>query len=471
MAFTKTTEKRVLNASNLHSYQLEAIDFVQSRKRCVLFAPMGFGKTVATLTALEELSLVEDVYPALVLCPKRVALSTWPEEPARWGHLKHLRVSVVVGTVAERKAALAAPADLYTSTYDLLDWLVTELGDKWRFKTVVADEVTKLKSYRLRQGGKRAGALAKVAHTKVDRFLGLTGTPAANGIKDLWGQFFFVDKGERLGKSFSAFKQRWFRPGFDGFSLEPFPHSQKEIEDKLADVCLTVKGLPVDAPIVQPIYVDLDPKSRALYRKMENEMFAWLEENGVEAVNAAVKTNKLLQICNGAMYVDDQHNWSAVHGLKIEALESVVEEANGAPVLVSYNFKSDMERLLKHFRQARVLDANPDTIKRWNAGQIPVLLAHPASAGHGLSLQDGGNILARFGVDWNLELYMQIIERIGPLRQKQSGYDRPVFDYPILARDTMDNTVMERLSSKRSVQDVLLEAMKRRKGTTTCAGC
>lgn len=446
-----------------HAYQTEAIDFVQQAKRSALWAPMGGGKTVCTLTALEELSLLEDVYPALILAPRRVAVSTWPPEAEKWAHTNHLRVSIVVGTEKQRQVALDTLADVYTCTYELLGWLVNYLDGAWPFKTIVADEASKLKSYRIRQGGKRAAALAKVAHAKGSRFIELTGTPSANGLKDLWGQMHFIDKGERLGRTFSAFEQRWFRRGRDGFSLEPFPHAQREIEDKLKDVCLTVRGLPVDEPVVQPVYVDLDPKAREVYRKMERDMFVWLEENGVEAVNAAVKTGKLLQIANGALYTDDSGSWSAVHGHKIEALESIVEEANGAPVLVSYNFKSDLERLLKHFRQARVLDSNADTIKRWNAGGVPLLLAHPASAGHGLNLQDGGNMLARFSMDWNLELYMQILERIGPLRQKQAGYDRPVLDYPILARSTIDEVVYERIGSKRSVQEMLLEAMKRYK--------
>ena len=447
-----------------HDYQHEMIDFIQQTKRCALWAGMGTGKTVSTLTALDQLSLVEDVYPVLVLAPKRVAISTWGPESEKWSHLSHLRVSVVVGTAAERKAALRVDADVYTCTYDLLDWLVDEVGGAWPFKTVVADELTRLKSYRTRQGGKRAAALAKVAHTKVARFLGLTGTPAANGLTDQWGQAWFIDKGERLGKSFAAFEQRWFRKGFDGFSLEPFAHSQKEIEAKLADVCLTVTGLPVDEPIRVPVYVELDRKAREIYKRMERDFFTEIEEKGIDAANAAVKSGKLLQIANGALYTDDEQNWSVVHGHKIEALESIIAEANGAPVLVSYNFKHDLERLLKHFPKGRALDSSTRTIQLWNQGGIPLLFCHPASAAHGLSLQDGGNILARFGLGWSLEEYLQVIERIGPMRQKQSGYDRPVWDYQILAKDTLDEVVADRLVSKRSVQDSLLAAMRRYKG-------
>lgn len=445
-----------------HDYQREALDWLYARPRTALWMPMGGGKTVTTLTALDALDLVEGVYPVLVLAPKRVAISTWVDETTKWNHLSHLRVSVINGTPKQRQAALDAPADIYTMAYDNLSWLCETLGDDWPFVTVVADELTRLKSFRIRQGSKRAGALGKVAHTKVKRFIGLTGTPGANGLKDLWGQTWFLDRGERLGRTFSAFEQRWFRKGYDGFSLQPQPHAQGEIQALLSDICLTVTGLPVDEPIRNPIYVDLPPKARVLYRDMEDEMFAEIGAEGVEAANAVVRTQKCLQIANGAIYTDDAGNWEAVHDAKLDALESVIEEANGAPVLVAYNFKHDLQRLRRRFPQARVLDADPDTIREWNAGQVPILFAHPASAGHGLNLADGGNILAFFGLDWSLEEHLQIIERIGPMRQKQAGYDRPVFVHYIMAKNTVDNLVFDRLASKRTVQEVLLEAMKRR---------
>jgi len=445
-----------------HDYQKEAMAHLYKVRRSALWMPMGGGKTVSTLTALDNLSTVEDVFPVLVLAPLRVAKSTWPDEVAKWPHLGHLRVSVITGTPKQRQAALDTPADIYCTNYDNLVWLRTALGDAWPFKTVVADEFTRLKSYRIRQGGSRARALGQVAHTHVTRFIGLTGTPAPNGVKDLWGQIWFLDQGERLGKTFSAFESRWFRKGYDGYSLVPHDHTQAEVEEKLKDICLTVQGLQVDEPITTSIYVDLPPKARVAYNEMEAEMFAIINEEGVEAPNAAVRTQKCLQIANGAIYTNDVGEWEDVHAAKLDALESIIEEANGAPVIVAYNFKHDLERLQARFRQGRVLDADPDTIRQWNAGRVPLLFAHPASAGHGLNLADGGNILAFFGVNWNLEEHMQIIERIGPMRQKQAGYDRPVFIYPILARDTVDDMVMERLSSKKSVQEILLEALKRR---------
>jgi len=221
-----------------HDYQEEALAHLYKERRAALWMPMGGGKTVTTLTALEALSVVEDVYPALVLAPLRVARSTWPDEVQKWPHLSHLRVSVITGTPKQRQAALDTPADIYTTNYDNLVWLRKAVGDAWPFKTVIADEFTRLKSFRLRQGGSRARALGEVAHTHVDRFIGLTGTPAPNGVKDLWGQIWFLDKGERLGQSFSAFAMRWFRKGYDGYSLVPYDHTQAEVEEgceKLAE--------------------------------------------------------------------------------------------------------------------------------------------------------------------------------------------------------------------------------------------
>lgn len=448
--------------------QPEMVDWITGGRRRGVWAPMGGGKTGTTLFALETLNLVEDVYPALVLGPLRVANSVWGAETQKFDNFRHLRVSAIAqrrdptvsATAKERLARLKVPADIYTLPYGSLTWLREALGDEWPFRTVIADEWTKLKSFRLNQGGANARALGKVAFQS-NRFIGLTGTPSSNGIKDLWGQIWFVDKGERLGRSFSAFSQRWFRTGYDGFSLQPLPHAQAEIEGLLTDVCRTIEGPPVDEPIVTPIMVDLPPKARALYREMELRAFAEIEEVGVEAVNAAVKVNKLLQIASGCLYHED--GWEEVHGAKLDALESIVEEANGAPVLVQYNYKADLERILKHFKTARHLDADPGTLTRWNRGEIPILVAHGASAGHGLNLQDGGHILARYSFGWSLEEYAQILERIGPLRQKQSGYDRRVYDYPIMARDTFDEDVFARHQSKASVQQMLLDALKRRK--------
>lgn len=451
-----------------HPYQREIINHVLDLPRCAIWAGMGMGKTVSSLVALDILELVEPG-PTLVIAPLRVAASTWPDEAAKWSNLRNVEVSAIVGTPQQRKAALRRPANVFTINYDNLPWLQETLGDKWPFRKVVADESTRLKSFRLRQGGKRAQALAKVAHNQVQRFIELTGTPSPNGLQDLWGQTWFLDRGLRLGRTYEAFKNRWFQaiPGGDGYTqIKPLPFAQEQIQDALRVLSLSLDAkdwFDIADPIVSVVRVSLPNKARIQYRQMEREMFMQINEHEVEAFSAASKTIKCLQLASGAVYVgDDNKQWAEVHDGKLQALESIIEEAAGMPVLVAYHFKSDLARLRKAFPKGRHLDQDPQTIRDWNAGKIPVLFAHPASAGHGLNLQDGGNILVFFSHWWDLEQYQQIVERIGPTRQKQAGHDRPVFIYHIVAEDTVDEIVMARRDSKREVQDLLLEAMKRR---------
>ncbi|AWD03984.1 DEAD/DEAH box helicase [Klebsiella aerogenes] len=441
-------------------------------ERCNIWAGMGMGmgmgKTVATLTALEDLFMCgAETQPALVLAPLRVAASTWPDEAVKWGHLRNIEVQPIVGTAKARAAALAnCNASVFTINYDNLVWLAEELGGHWPFATIISDESTRLKSFRLRGGGRRAAALGKVAHKHVGRWMNLTGTPAPNGLVDLWGQAWFVDQGQRLGRTYGAFTSRWFNSiQFPGTKLEPFAHSQDEIQRALADVTISLDAadwFDIKEPIHNVIRVDMPPKARQQYREMEKEMFLELNGEGIEAPNAAAKTVKCLQIASGAVYTDDSGNWSELHDAKLQALDSILAEAAGAPVLVAYHWKHDLERLLKAFPRSRHLDQDPQTLRDWNAGKTPVLFAHPASTGHGLNMQDGGNILVFFSHWWALEHYQQIIERIGPTRQIQAGHNRPVFIHHLIAAGTMDEMVMERRNSKRTVQDILLDAMKKR---------
>ena len=448
-------------------YQPHIIEHIMTHKRCGIWAGMGLGKTSSTLTALDNLSLTESD-PILILAPLRVATSTWPNEVKKWKHLEHIEIVAAVGSVDQRRAALRKDAQIYTTNYDNLVWLVEHYGDRWPFKTVVADESTRLKSYRTRQGGKRAQALGKVAHTMCDRFIELTGTPAPNGLQDLWGQAWYLDKGQRLGRSYQAFSDRWFQSvqkGEDRFAtvLNPLPFAQAQIEAAMSDICMSLDArdyFDIKEPIPIVRAFDLPAKAAKLYKDMEKEMFMEIKGEGVEAFSAASKTIKCLQLANGAAYMDETGRFAEVHDCKLQILDEIISEAAGMPVLVAYHFKSDLERLKKAFPKGRVLDKNPQTEKDWNDGKIPVLFAHPESAGHGLNLQDGGNILAFFGHWWALEPYLQIIERIGPTRQMQSGHNRPVFVYYIVARGTMDEVVMERRESKRTVQDLLMAAMK-----------
>lgn len=448
-------------------YQRLITAFILNNPRCAIWAGMGMGKSCATLNALDGMMLAGEPGPYLVLAPKRVAVSTWPDEVKKWKHLRHLSVVPIVGSEQERRMALNVKADIYTTNYEQLPWLVTHFGDKWPFRVVVSDESTKLKGFRLRQGTQRAKALASVSHTKIKRFIELTGTPSPNGLQDLWGQAWFIDKGERLGRTYDSFKQRWFQRSYDGFSVVPLGHAQTEIQDKMRDMCLTVDAkdwFDLKDPIVNNIYVDLPFKARKLYNDMEKEMFMALESGQeVEAFTAAARTIKCLQLANGSAYLEGENKkWENIHDVKLEALDEILEEAAGMPILVAYHFKSDLARLQKAFPQGRALDQNPDTIKDWNAGKIPMLFAHPASAGHGLNLQDGGNILVFFGHWWNLEERLQIIERIGPTRQMQAGHDRAMFIYNLIAKDTVDELVIERVETKRETQDILLAAMKRK---------
>jgi SNF2 family DNA or RNA helicase len=424
---------------------------------------MGTGKSVSTATAVEDLSLIEDPYPLLIVAPLRVAKTTWPQEYRKWNHLKHRKVVPICGSLKERQAALRTKSDVYTVNFEQLEWLVEHFGDKWPFRTVVVDEATKLKGFRLRQGTRRAKALARVAHTKIKRIILLTGTPSPNGLQDLWGQMWFVDKGDRLGRTFDAFKQRWFRASHTGFGVEATENAQEQIQAALSDVCITIDAadwFDLKEPIVNVIKVDLPPAARILYEDMEKKMFMDLEGSEIEALNAAAKTQKCLQIASGAAYVEGGPAWKKIHDEKLQALEEILEEAAGMPVLVAYHFKSDLERLLARFPQGKHLDKNPETIDAWNRGEIPIMFAHPASAGHGLSLQDGGNILVFFSLNWSLEEHQQIKERNGPVRQLQAGYNRPVFHHFILAADTVDELVLERLQTKREIQDILLRAMR-----------
>lgn len=426
---------------------------------------MGMGKTSATLAALDALKLVED-NRVLVIAPKLVATTVWADDVKKFDEFRHLKVVSISGDVYERRQALKEPADIHTINYELLPWLILK-EKKWGWETVIADEVTRLKSFRLRQGGKQSQALSKVAWSKVQRFVGLTGTVMPNGLIDLWGQYWFLDKGERLGHSFSAYIARWFRyPHPDAYNVVPMPGAQEEIQDKIKDITLSLDvkdWFDIADPILTNLYVDLPPKAMEIYKAMEKELFVQIENAEIEANNMAAKSLKCLQIANGAVYnSDEERTWSQVHDVKLDMLENLIEECNGANIIVAYHFQHDLARLKKRFPHAVTHDGTDKAIRRWNRGEIQLLLLHPASAGHGLNLQYGGNILVFFGHNWNLEHYLQIVERIGPVRQKQAGFNRPVFIYNIVARNTIDELVIESRAQKKKAQDILLEFVKRK---------
>lgn len=446
-------------------YQGPGIEFVLDTPRCALHAGTGTGKTVTTLTAADILLLAGDSQRILCLGPKRVAQDVWTDEAAKWEHTQHLHIAKCMGSADARRSALRERAPITVTNYEQLPWLVEQYGDDWPFDTVIADEATKLKGFRLRQGGQRTKALGKVAHKKVHRFIELTGTPAPNGTKDLWGQLWFIDGGKRLGRTFTAFEERWFTKGRDGFSLQPLPHAFDEVTSLIDDVCLSIQAkdyFDLHEPIVNNVPVKLPPKAMALYKDMERDMFVEIARTGVEAFNAASRTIKCLQLANGAIYIDEKaETWAPVHDAKIEALESIIEEAMGAPVMVAYKFVSDRERLLKHFKGSVDL-ATKDGLRRFKDGEVAVGIGHPASIGHGIDgLQNVCNIIVFFSLDYNLEEREQIIERIGPTRQFQAGMDRPTFVHNLVAQGTLDELVLARVETKATVQQLLLDRLKR----------
>jgi len=443
--------------------------------RCALWAKPGMGKTILTETYLEFLYRSwGETAPTLVLAPLRVARDGWAKESSKWKHLQGFDVVPITGTPDERKRALRRDAPVYTTNYEQLPWLMETLGSRWPFETVVADEAVKLKGYRVKQGTQRSQMLGRVAHTKVKRFIELTGTPASNGLKDLWGQMWFLDAGQRLGRSYSAFEQRWFayRRVKDAISkrveIKPFilPNAHEEIHAKLADICLTLDPkdwFDLREPIVNVIEVDLPPTARRHYREMEKELFTLIDGQEIEVFNAAALSNKCLQMANGAAYLaPGSDEYAEVHCEKLDALQELIDETGDDPLLVAYEFRSDRDRILRRWPDTLDL-SRVDHLKQAQAGKGKLWLGHPASVGEGVDgLQEGCNTIVFFAQTWRLDLHDQIIERVGPMRQLQAGKDRNVFVHYLIARGTVDEVVLARRDDKRSVQDALMDYMKQK---------
>ena len=465
-----------MTAFKPHGYQKLIIEAILDKPRICIWAGLGLGKTVSTLTAVNLLLNFFCTGPVLVLAPTRVAQSTWPDEARKWGHLRHLRMTVAVGGKKKILEGLHANHsdpksgvfnwDVCCANYESIPFLVQYFGRDWPFKIVVADESTKLKGFRLRSGSVRARELGRVAHLYVEHFIELTGTPAPNGYEDLWGQMWFIDKGARLGTSFSSFHERWFRPQRVGnlpaaVKWELLSGAAEDIQRVVDDTVLKINTedwFDISQPIEKRIEVPLSEEAMKQYAAMRDELYLELADGAaIESPNVVSKMGRCLQIAGGAIYKDDTGRaYETLSTGKIEALQDVIEDAAGAPVLVAYQFKHEADRILKAIKSAKLLDKNPQTIRDWNAGKIPVLLAHPASCGHGLNLQDGGNILVFYSQGWNLEEHLQIIERIGPTRQAQSGHPRPVYIVSLIAKETLDEAVEKRLKTKCSVMDALL---------------
>lgn len=441
-----------------HNYQQFATDFILNQSICCLMLDMGLGKTVITLTALWQLALDSfDVSRVLVIAPKRVAEDTWPKELAKWEHLTGLTSSLVLGSAAERKAALQKKAFLYIINRENVAWLVK--NHYWDFDMVVIDELSSFKSNK----AERFKAMKKV-RPMVTRIVGLTGTPAPNTLLDLWPQMYLMDMGQRLGRFIGGFRDRFFLPDKRNreiiYSYKPREGAEDAIYALISDICISMKAADyLDMPerIDNRIEVSMSPKERKLYDDFQKDMVLSIGDEELDAVNAAVLSNKLLQMANGAVYGEDK-KVIPIHDRKLDALEDLVEAANGKPLLVAYWYKHDLQRIKARFKNARCIDTAKD-IDDWNAGQIPLALIHPASAGHGLNLQDGGCTIVWFGLTWSLELYQQLNARLWRQGQKHT-----VVIHHIITKGTHDEDVMRALENKDTRQSALIEAVRARIG-------
>lgn len=447
----------MLSEKNLHSYQRRGVDHILDHPGAGLFLDMGLGKTITTLTAIDR--LMYDSYEigrVLVIAPKRVAEDTWMNEVKNWEHVKHLRLSLVLGTEKQRKEALQRPADIYVINRENVAWLIALYGSAFPFDMVVIDELSSFKNH----ASQRFEAL-RMVRTKVKRVVGLTGTPSPNGLIDLWSQLYLLDMGERLGRSIGSYRNRYFRPGrSNGYVVYEYKAntgSEQEIYEKISDICISMKAedyLELPDRIVRDIPVHLSAEAQRKYDEFEKEQVLQLQDTEITAVNAAALTNKLLQYASGAVY-DCDRNVHHVHDEKLDMLEEIVEAAN-SPVLIFYSYKHELGRMMKRLKEynPRQLDTGQD-IEDWNDGKIQVLLAHPASAGHGLNLQKGGNNIVWFSTPWSLELYLQANARL-----HRQGQTRPVMIFRLVAHNTHDQRVIQAIESKNTGQEALMEATK-----------
>lgn len=445
--------------ANLHPYQKYSVQWILEHPYCGLLLDMGLGKTLSSLTAIEDLiSLFGGTGKILVIAPLTVARSTWPDEIKKWDHTKHLTYSLVLGHEKKRLEALLDEADIYITNRESVVWLVGHYKRRWPFETVIIDELSSFKSSQ----AQRFRALKRV-RPFMKRVIGLTGTPAPNSLMDLWPQMYLLDQGKRLGKTITEYREKYFHPGAgSGHVVYEWllnDGAEERIYQKLADICISMKSkdyLKLPPRTNNTIEVTLSPKELKQYRTLERDYILEDKDGDVVAANAAVLANKLLQIANGAIY-DEDGGVHAIHSKKLEALGQVIEEAQGQSVLVFYNYKHDLERIKKQFPEARVLNVKAGDVEKWNAGKIPILLVQPQSAAHGLNLQQGGHIIVWYSLVWSLEYYQQANARLDRQGQKE-----PVIVHHLVAKDTIDENVMRVLAGKANNQNELLQALKAR---------
>ena len=444
----------MLSREHLHPYQRRSVDFIKDRRRCGLFLDMGLGKSVSTLTAALDLIQSFAVHKVLVVAPLRVANSVWAQEAQKWSHLKALRVSVCTGPSKKRLGALQMDADIYVINRENVEWLVEHYGTRWPFDMVVIDESSSFKN----ASSKRFKAMRRVLPYTQYMAL-LTGTPSPNGLIDLWSQVYLIDFGQSLGRTMTAYKQRFFEADYMGYKFKARDGAESSIHNLIAPFTVHMSAedyLDLPPRIDLTIKTQMPDAALQKYNDFEGTLLAELDDGDVvEAVTAAVLANKLLQYANGGLYTDDKKNWSEIHSAKLDALAEILEDNAGENVLVSYNYRFDLERLQKRFPEAVVLDKQQETIDRWNRGETRLLLAHPASAGHGLNIQAGGSLIVWFGMTWSLENYLQFNARL-----HRQGQTKPVRIIHLVTEGTIDERVLAVLGNKERSQSALLKALK-----------
>ena len=442
-----------------HNYQNYAKNFILAHKVSALFLDCGLGKTITTLTAINELMYDSfEISKVLIIAPLRVAQSTWKEEIEKWNHLNLLRYSIAVGDEKERLKALKQNSDIYIINRENVDWLVTKSGIDFNFNMLIIDELSSFKSHT----SKRFKSLLKI-RPYFERVVGLTGTPSSNGLMDLWAEFRVLDLGERLGRYITHYRNEYFLPdkrnGAVIFSYKPQPNAEERIYRRLADITISMKSteyLKMPELILNDLEINLGEEDQIKYKKFKKEMVMTIQEKEIDAINAASLSNKLIQLANGSIY-DEAKNFYEVHNKKLDKLEEIIESANGKPVLVAYWFKADKERIEKRFKVREIKTA--DDIKQWNKGMIDLALIHPASAGHGLNLQSGGSTLVWFSLTWSLELYQQTNARLYRQGQKDT-----VVIHHLITKNTIDEDIMKSLKRKDKTQEALMKAVKARIG-------
>lgn len=444
---------------NPHKYQSYATDFIINNPIAAVFLEMGLGKSVITLTAMKKLFETNTVCKVLVIAPLRVARDTWPQEIKKWDHLKGMKYAVAVGTETERKAAILRNEPVTIINRENVDWLINKSGLPFDFDMVVIDELSSFKSY----GAKRFKALLKV-RPFIKRIVGLTGTPSSNGLMDLWAEFRILDFGKRLGRYITRYRLSYFEPDKRNaqmvFSYKPLPGAEDAIYEKISDITISMKSVDyLDMPecVINEVPVFMSPSEQSVYDDFREDMVVKLKNEEIDAANAAVLSGKLLQMANGAVY-DEMGEAHLIHDRKLDMLEDLIEGANGKPVLVAYWFKHDLVRIEQRLKTLKIPYAKLDTsdsIERWNKGEVPVMLCHPASSGHGLNLQAGGSTLIWFGLTWSLELYQQTNARLWRQGQKET-----VVIHHIICGGTIDEDVMDALKRKEKTQSALIDAVK-----------